>query len=916
MQSSKQSPDTDPPRLPRKEELLRVLEDLYGGFAEAEETLSAIRRGEVDAFLVSTDEGEKVYTLKTAEHPYRVLIEQMQEGAAILSVDGTILYGNRSLARLLQMPLEKVLGESIHAIIAPSYAEEFRRVLEAESNSGSIGESTLEGREGGRVPVHLSLQPLSMDGMRAFSLVATDLTERKQAEETLRRAYDDLEDRVRERTAELARTNARLQVEIEERTRAQEALRRSEQSLAEELDAARRLQQVSTQLIQADRVETLYEEILDTAVTILHADFASIQMLHPDRGAGGELRLLGHRGFTEEAAKFWEWVRPDSGSSCGEALSTGRRVVVTDIRDCEFLAGSPDREVYLRAGIRAVQTTPLYSRSGILLGMLSTHWRRPHDPTQNELRSIDLLARQAADLIDRKRAEEALRANEERFRLLTENASDIVVVLDATGHIKYASPSVRQVGGYAPEGLIGRNIIELLHPGDLLPAMDALRTSATHPKERMTLEVRVRDASGDWLHLDLIGVNLLEEPAVRGFLVNARDVTEQRQAAKILRESEEKYRNLVENSIDAVLLTAPDGSIYAANAEACRIFGMTEEELIRAGRDGIVDLADPRLRPALEERGRKGRFKGELRFRRRDGTVFPGEISSAVFTDREGNVRMTTFIQDITGRKRGEEALARHTEALIRASREVEAARDEANIYLDIMTHDVRNANNVSSMYADLFIELAEGEMKTYARKLQESIGRSTEILKNVATIRRTQQDSDRLVPVNLDAVAREEIANFPGASIRYQGAHAEVLADGLLPTVFNNLIGNAVKHGGPGVEVTVWTETRDGEVCVSVEDTGPGIPDEIKKRLFTRFERGMARGSGQGLGLFIVRTLVLRYGGEVRVDDRIPGRPECGAAFRFSLRQAGPGRVRGPEPGAERPSRAATEGEARSGVR
>jgi PAS domain S-box-containing protein len=217
MQSPEHPPGTSAPRLPREEELLRVLEELYGGFTGAEETLSAIRRGEVDAFLVSTDEGEKVYTLKTAEHPYRVLIEQMREGAAIVSADGTILYSNASFARLLHIPLEKVMGESIHAFIAPADAASFRKMLEAGDHSGSTGNSTLRTHGGAAVPVYLSVKALLMDGLQAFSLVATDLTRLKQAEETLRRAYDELEDRVKERTADLSRSNTQLQMEIKER---------------------------------------------------------------------------------------------------------------------------------------------------------------------------------------------------------------------------------------------------------------------------------------------------------------------------------------------------------------------------------------------------------------------------------------------------------------------------------------------------------------------------------------------------------------------------------------------------------------------------------------------------------------------------------------------------------------------------
>ncbi len=105
------------------------------------------------------------------------------------------------------------------------------------------------------------------------------------------------------------------------------------------------------------------------------------------------------------------------------------------------------------------------------------------------------------------------------------------------------------------------------------------------------------------------------------------------------------------------------------------------------------------------------------------------------------------------------------------------------------------------------------------------------------------------------------------------------------------NLIGNSVKFGGSGVEIVVRAEERDGEVLVTVEDNGPGVPDDMKEKLFHRFERGgKARGGrgGDGLGLFICRTLIERYGGQIWIDDRVPGRPEeGGAAFRFTLKPA-----------------------------
>jgi len=143
------------------------------------------------------------------------------------------------------------------------------------------------------------------------------------------------------------------------------------------------------------------------------------------------------------------------------------------------------------------------------------------------------------------------------------------------------------------------------------------------------------------------------------------DITERKKADEALRESEERYRTLFENSIDAVLLTAPDGRILAANPEACRILQRTEDEICQVGRNGIVDLTDPGLQVALEERARTGRFKGELILKRKDGTTFPGEIATAIFKDKDGLEKTSMIIRDITERKRVEEAL-RESEAKYR----------------------------------------------------------------------------------------------------------------------------------------------------------------------------------------------------------------------------------------------------------
>jgi GAF domain-containing protein len=144
-----------------------------------------------------------------------------------------------------------------------------------------------------------------------------------------------------------------------------------------------------------------YEKIVDDAVAVMHSEYASLQRLHLERGTGGELRLLAFRGFNPLAATFWEWVRADSKSTCGIALRTSQRVVAPDIAACDFMADSEDKLVYLQTGIYACQTTPLTARTGNIVGMMSTHWRRPYQPSDDDFRRFDILAKEAAEVIQR-----------------------------------------------------------------------------------------------------------------------------------------------------------------------------------------------------------------------------------------------------------------------------------------------------------------------------------------------------------------------------------------------------------------------------------------------------------------------------------------------------------------------------------
>lgn len=133
------------------------------------------------------------------------------------------------------------------------------------------------------------------------------------------------------------------------------------------------------------------------------------------------------------------------------------------------------------------------------------------------------------------------------------------------------------------------------------------------------------------------------------------------------------YHLLFQNSLDGLMLTAPDGSIIDANPAACRIMGRTREEILQEGRQGLIDASDPRLAVLVAERQRTGRTHGELRARRKDGSFFPIEISSVVFQSPQGEARTCIIIRDITQRIASEAERERLIQELQEALRNVKS---------------------------------------------------------------------------------------------------------------------------------------------------------------------------------------------------------------------------------------------------
>src|SRR5690606_15670034 len=232
----------------------------------------------------------------------------------------------------------------------------------------------------------------------------------------------------------------------------------------------------------------------------------------------------------------------------------------------------------------------------------------------------------ALDVTEQERMEEQLRRNEERFRTLVENGTDLIGVLSPDLRLRYASPSVRSILGYTTDELSTMNAAELLHPDDREAALGALVRLRKNPRGLPTVELRLRHRDGTYRRIELKARNLLDDPAVDGIVLNARDVTERAIVQEALRESNEALRALITASPLAIVALDAGARVTMWNPSAERMFGWSEAEVLGARLPILGDEEPNRSRLAATLAG--GSYTGaEMVCRRRDGSEIEVSLS-------------------------------------------------------------------------------------------------------------------------------------------------------------------------------------------------------------------------------------------------------------------------------------------------
>lgn len=336
--------------------------------------------------------------------------------------------------------------------------------------------------------------------------------------------------------------------------------------------------------------------------------------------------------------------------------------------------------------------------------------------------------------------------------------------------------------------------------------------------------------------------------------------------------SETSYKPHVEQAPIAIFELNQHGEFVNVNEAACDLIGYSGSEMLDMSIDGVaLSVDNPEAWLSSSDLKETSTVQTEDVLLHKDGH----EIDVTLETVTLENDRFVVYVQENT----------QHEQRL-------KEQRDNLEVLNQVLRHDIRNDLQVITAYTDLLLDrCTQDDEQTYLDTIQESAAHAVELtetareLSDVMLAASTARQEVTLQSV-LETQVSEVQSSYPNAVVTYETPipAIRVTADEMLSSVFRNLLKNAVQHNDKEIaEITVSATEDDKTVSVQIADNGPGVPDDQKESIFGKDEKDLD-SPGTGMGLYLVETLVSRYGGDVNVEDNEP----CGAVFIVQLAKTG----------------------------
>ena len=489
----------------------------------------------------------------------------------------------------------------------------------------------------------------------------------------------------------------------------------------------------------------------------------------------------------------------------------------------------------------------------------------------------------------------------ELLSLVIESVEDYAIyALDADGRVATWNAGAEAVKGYTADEIVGRHVAAFYMPDDVQNGKPERDLAIATAQGRLHDEGwRVRsDGTVFWASI-LITALRGRDGRLVGFGKVTRDLTERRRGEELLRESEERFRLLVNSVADyAIFVLDPAGQIASWNLGAERLKGYRADEVIGRhfsifypSEDVRAGVPSELLRIALDT----GRVEREGWRVRKDGSLFWANVVISALRGPDGAHRgFAKVTKDLTERKRNEDALRGVLERERDAASRLRDLDQMRTTVLELVAHDLRAPlgviKNLSFLLQSEWEEMPDATKLEHLQRISARTGAMSELVEDLfqvvqldagpLEVERREFDVGHVVVAAIgdaltDAGARRVGVNVAGTS-RALGDPRRTRE------VLVNLISNADKFCPPGSPIDISVDREGDRIVVAVADAGPGIPAEQQHLLFQRFSRlsPSSNGEGSGIGLFIAKTLVEAQGGRISVDSE----PGVGSTFRFTL--------------------------------
>jgi len=492
------------------------------------------------------------------------------------------------------------------------------------------------------------------------------------------------------------------------------------------------------------------------------------------------------------------------------------------------------------------------------------------------------------DITERKRVEEELRQSEKRYRLIAENATDVIWTWDMNLRYTYVSPSVTRLRGYGVEEVMRQTPQEVLTPASLEVATNVIEQELTlESKEEkdltrsrtLELELTCKDGSTVWAEVTVTFLRDEDGQPV-GILGVTRNITERRQVEEALSRSEERYRTILQDMEDAYFEVDLTGDVTFADDSTCHHLGYSGEELIGMNYRAFTAEEDAKtVYQTFNQVYQTGEPVKSLSLRivRKDGATGFAEVAVFPLRNREGEIIGFRGVgRDITERRRAEAERTELQQKAQLASRLASIGEMAAGI-----AHEINNPLTGVVGYAQLLTakDIPE-DIRNDLKTINDGAQRVAGIVKRLLAFARQQKpereylDVNEIIATTIRLRAYDSETNNVTIATQLDPALPVTTGDGgQLQQVFLNLIINAetemkLAHGKGNL--LIKTAAIDNTIRISFKDDGPGIAEENLERIFDPFFTTREKGKGTGLGLSVCHGIIAEHGGATYVDSEL----------------------------------------------